>query len=83
MITVEGDHLSDNGQCLQESLELWRRDPVQCILELIGNPTFDGDIAYGPERVFTDEDATIRRYDEMWTADWWWNTQVRAHSRTS
>jgi len=66
MITVEGDHLSDNGQCLQESLEL-----------------FDGDIAYGPERVFTDEDATIRRYDEMWTADWWWNTQVRAHSRTS
>ncbi|KAH9839785.1 uncharacterized protein C8Q71DRAFT_703179 [Rhodofomes roseus] len=75
MITVQGDRLDDNGQPLLEQLELWRRDPVDCVLELIGNAAFDGNVAYGPERVFADEDATIRRYDEMWTADWWWKTQ--------
>lgn len=68
--------MGDDGHFLCEDLELWRRDPVDCTAELIGNPTFDGNIAYAPERVYTDETATIRRYDEMWTAEWWWIMQV-------
>ncbi|TFY52652.1 hypothetical protein EVJ58_g9893 [Rhodofomes roseus] len=75
VVSVQGDRMGDDGKFLQEQLELWRRDPVECVEELIGNPTFDGNIAYGPERVYTEEAATIRRYDEMWTADWWWITQ--------
>ncbi|TFY56691.1 hypothetical protein EVJ58_g7482 [Rhodofomes roseus] len=75
MITVRGDRTGDDGNFMEEQLELWRRDPVECVEDLIGNPTFDGNIAYAPERVYTEEAATIRRYDEMWTADWWWNTQ--------
>ncbi|KAH9926044.1 uncharacterized protein B0H18DRAFT_876733 [Fomitopsis serialis] len=82
-IRVEGDRVGENGNLLEEQLELWRRNPVECVLELIGNPSFDGDLAYGPERVFADENATIRRYDEMWTADWWWAMQVRSFWRTS
>ncbi|KAH9913718.1 uncharacterized protein B0H18DRAFT_887808 [Fomitopsis serialis] len=75
-ITVTGDRVGDDGSSMQEQLELWRRDPVDCVKELIGNPTFDGNIAYAPEKVYTEDAATIRRYDEMWTAEWWWKTQV-------
>jgi len=28
------------------------------------------------ERVYLDERGEVRIFDEMWTADWWWNTQV-------
>lgn len=69
--------MGEDGKLMREDIELWRWDPVGCAEELIGNPTFDGSIAYAPERVYVDEGATIRRYDEMWTADWWWRTQVR------
>jgi hypothetical protein len=29
-----------------------------------------------PERVYADKGGKERIYDEMWTADWWWDTQV-------
>lgn len=59
-----------------EELELWLHDPVACIRELIGNPSFHGEIAYAPEKVYLDSHGRTRRYDEMWTGDWWWRTQV-------
>lgn len=68
--------MGEDGQLMQEGVELWLRDPIECIRELIGNPAFQDYLAYAPERVYADEGATIRRYDEMWTADWWWNLQV-------
>ena len=68
--------MGEDGQLMQEAVELWLRDPIECIRELIGNPAFRDYLAYAPERVYTNQDATIRRYDEMWTADWWWNLQV-------
>ncbi|KAI6016622.1 hypothetical protein BKA83DRAFT_4473351 [Pisolithus microcarpus] len=55
------DHTIDG-----DDLELWVRDPVACIRELIGNPAFHGEIAYAPEK--------------MWTGDWWWETQCRLPS---
>jgi hypothetical protein len=59
-----------------EELELWMRDPVACIQELIGNPAFERNLAYTPEKVYVDQEGRTRRYDEMWTGDWWWKTQV-------
>jgi Plavaka transposase len=59
-----------------EEMELWRRDPVECIRELIGNPTFKDLLAYAPEQAFQDEEGNIRIFDEMWTGDWWWDLQV-------
>ena len=29
-----------------------------------------------PEKVYTDPQAKTQCYDEMWTGDWWWKTQV-------
>ncbi|KAH7906731.1 Zn-finger domain-containing protein [Hygrophoropsis aurantiaca] len=75
MIHVAGDVIDQNGGMKTAELELWRRDPVECIKELIGNPAFKDCIAYAPERAFKDEGGTNRIYDEMWTCDWWWDTQ--------
>lgn len=68
---------------MSEDLELWKRDPVDCIKELIGNPSFQNHVAYVPERAYTDKAGMNRIYDEMWTGDWWWETQVsRASDHT-
>ena len=34
---------------------------------------------YAPQKHFMDEEGDIRVFDEMWTGDWWWNTQVKWH----
>ena len=59
-----------------EKLELWRRNPVDCIKELINNPSFKAVLRYTPEWVYHDKEEKICVYDEMWTGDWWWDTQV-------
>jgi Plavaka transposase len=60
-----------------EKLELWRRDPVECVKELMGNPALKNYMKYAPERVYEDVEGETRIFDEMWTADWWWDTQVK------
>jgi Plavaka transposase len=80
IVTSPGDHLTDDGEPVPpERLELWRRDPVECVKELMGNPLFKDSLQYAPEKHFTDEEGTNRVFDEMWTGDWWWNTQVNCH----
>ncbi|EPQ49998.1 hypothetical protein GLOTRDRAFT_26531, partial [Gloeophyllum trabeum ATCC 11539] len=77
IVTVGGDRFNEDGKIMQEELELWRRDPVDCIRELIGNPAFRDNLVYVPERVYRDDASRVRVYDEMWTADWWWDIQDR------
>ena len=76
IIELAGDQVVEDGSTLVEDLELWRWDPVECVNELMGNPAFKEYISYVPERVYTDDTGQDRIYDEMWTADWWWETQV-------
>ncbi|EPQ51466.1 hypothetical protein GLOTRDRAFT_132835 [Gloeophyllum trabeum ATCC 11539] len=77
VVTVGGDKFDEKGQVMTEDLELWRRDPVECIRELFENPAFRDKLSYVPEHVYRDEAGNIRIYDEMWTADWWWDIQER------
>jgi hypothetical protein len=76
IITIAGDKFNDEGEVLTEDVELWRRNPVDCVRELIGNPAFKEVMAYAPEKVFSNADGSNRVFDEMWTGDWWWNIQV-------
>ncbi|KAG1778110.1 hypothetical protein EV702DRAFT_1179094 [Suillus placidus] len=76
-INVEGNKLTNNGQCKTEELELWLWDPVDCIRELMANPEFNHMVSYAPERVFADAEGKTRQFDEMWTGDWWWEMQGR------
>ncbi|KAI0683012.1 hypothetical protein BC835DRAFT_1423707 [Cytidiella melzeri] len=79
-VTVVGNILGEDGKAITEELELWRRNPVECIRELIGNPAFCGAMTLEPERVFGDKEGQSRIIDEMWTADWWWRTQGKLPS---
>ena len=75
-MNVEGDRVGEDGEKMTEDLELWMRDPIECVKELLGNPAFRKWMSFVPERVYADENGTNRIYDEMWTADWWWEIQV-------
>lgn len=55
---------------------MWRRDPVQCVKEIMRNPAFKEYMSYIAEHVYVDEEGKLQIYDEMWMGDWWWNMQV-------
>ncbi|GLB43997.1 putative zn-finger domain-containing protein [Lyophyllum shimeji] len=75
---AQGDRTNEDNELMPpERLELWRRNPIDCVTELMSNPSFKDSLAYAPERVFADREGNIRVYDEMWTADWWWDTQEK------
>jgi hypothetical protein len=69
-----------NGDNHFETLELWHRDPVECITELLANPYFCGKQQYAPRRIFRNKNGTNQEFGEMWTADWWWKIQVCEHN---
>ncbi|KAF8954047.1 hypothetical protein BDZ97DRAFT_1742679 [Flammula alnicola] len=75
LVTIAGDRLGEDGQMMTEKLELWQRDPIECIQELIGNPAFKDNLAYEPVKAYQDKEGTNRILDETWTGDWWWKTQ--------
>ena len=62
-----------------EELELWHRNPLECIQELISNPSFKDNIMFKPTKFFTNEACTNHIIDEAWIANWWWKTQVSGH----
>jgi hypothetical protein len=76
VLRITGDEIDDKGKLHTEDLELWHRDPVECIQELLENPVFKDVQAFAPCRVYKNKDMTNREYSEMWTADRWWQIQV-------
>ncbi|KAJ7586919.1 hypothetical protein C8J56DRAFT_1051214 [Mycena floridula] len=54
-----------------------RRDPLECIKELMGNPAFKDHLCYAPEQQFLDKEMTNQVYSDSWTADWCWQIQQR------
>ncbi|KAG8909475.1 hypothetical protein FRC00_010035, partial [Tulasnella sp. 408] len=79
-ITVDGNVTGPNGQPMSETVELWMRDPVECVAELIGNPTFHDAMHYTPiQEMAADNDDSDeepdRFFEEMWSGDWWWQVQ--------
>jgi hypothetical protein len=77
IVTAHGNKVGQDKTMMTEDLELWKRDPVECVKELIGNPAFQNLVSYVPQRAYADKAGLNRIFDEMWTGDWWWDTQVR------
>jgi hypothetical protein len=70
IITSKRNHVNDDGELMPpEKLELWRRDPVECVKELLGNPALKNHMKYTPEWVYEDVEGKNRVFGEMWTAD--------------
>ncbi|KAJ7055348.1 hypothetical protein C8F01DRAFT_1373875 [Mycena amicta] len=79
VVTVVGDLVDENGERLKEEAELWIRNPLDCIRQIIGNPSMKDQMAYAPERVYSTNPASEddRIVDESWTADEWYELQER------
>ena len=54
---------------MMEELELWFRDPVECVRELLGNPLFRDQMVYAPERLYEDEEGGAEVWNEMNTGE--------------
>jgi len=67
---IEGDQLDEKGHKQKEALQLWKRNPIECIRKLIGNPAFQNKMCFAPEKAYKDPDGKNRIFDEMWTGDW-------------
>lgn len=61
----------------QESLEFYCRSVLECARSLFGDPQYAKDLAFAPELHYTSHERNSRLYHEMYSCDWWWNTQVR------
>jgi hypothetical protein len=56
-----------------ESGTLWTCNLLECIQFLLGHLPFREDMVYGPIMIFNS--GRRRIYNEIYTADWWWETQ--------
>ncbi|KIJ43886.1 hypothetical protein M422DRAFT_252812 [Sphaerobolus stellatus SS14] len=58
-----------------EDLELWKRNPVDCIREIIGNPALNQYMHYSPIKIFSNGSCDEQIFNEMCTVEWWWDIQ--------
>ncbi|KAJ3723812.1 hypothetical protein C8R42DRAFT_719715 [Lentinula raphanica] len=58
-----------------QALDIYRRDILECIQALYGNPDHSQYLCFTPERHYADADKTIRLYHDFNTGKWWWDTQ--------
>ncbi|KAJ7024230.1 hypothetical protein C8F04DRAFT_913419, partial [Mycena alexandri] len=67
IVTAAGNRVDENDELMSEDLELWMRDPVECIKELLSNPVFREHMAYALERVYGTKEGRegSRIVDEM------------------
>ena len=61
-----------------QAFDVYYRDVISCIRELFGNLDFASSLITAPERCYMQDKLgkPTRVYDEMHTADWWWEMQV-------
>lgn len=73
------DHIIDIGEGRYRRWHvLFKRNILDIIRELIGNPRFKRFMRFTPERHWTSQNCKFRAYSEMWTGNWWWRMQVSA-----
>ncbi|CAE7180458.1 unnamed protein product, partial [Rhizoctonia solani] len=63
------------GNCGEEIVELWKRNPLDVIRALLLDKKLRKYLHYVPQRHYTGRDRKNRRRGELWTGDWLWNVQ--------
>ncbi|KAG8710887.1 hypothetical protein FRC11_004010 [Ceratobasidium sp. 423] len=66
---ITGNVVGANKKKLTELVEIWIRDILEVVRELLGNVTYGKQLVFVPQKVYLDNGE--RKIDEMWTADWW------------
>lgn len=65
---------------MTETVDLWMRDILEVIKELVANSEFSQCTSWAPyQELEVDEkgETTDRFFEDMPSADWWWEVQVR------
>lgn len=79
-VTIQGDIEDEDGKLLTETVELWKRDILEVIQELVGNPALwdkeQEKFQTKPMRIWRNKERENRVYGESWTGDWWNELQV-------
>ena len=75
-VTIPGDLVDESGAPLTEEVDLWLRDPLECIRDLLANPAFRDHLVYRPAEAYTSMQRQCRVFSEMWTGKWWYKLQV-------
>ena len=70
------DERDYKGQRKVVRFELWKRNPVDCIKELLSDPQFKEHLCYAPERLYEDAMGEKPIFSEMWSGEWWEKLQV-------
>ncbi|KAH7102016.1 hypothetical protein BKA62DRAFT_617982 [Auriculariales sp. MPI-PUGE-AT-0066] len=60
-----------------EPFDLYFRNPLDVIGDLLADPTFADHMSFAPQHRYTDESRTCRQYSEMSSGNWWWKTQAK------
>ena len=59
---------------MNQTYDVWYRDPCAVIKNIFSNVDFDGEIDYVPYRDFLEDDS--RRYKDFMSGDWAWEQAV-------
>ena len=62
-----------------QKYEFYRRDILQCVRALYGDPELAECLMYAPEKHYTGPDKKSRIFSEMNSGRWWWTRQVGSH----
>ncbi|KAF8593671.1 hypothetical protein BDV93DRAFT_460569 [Ceratobasidium sp. AG-I] len=63
------------GDAGVEVLDLWLRNIVDVVRQLISDRRFVQYMCYAPQKLWTSAERLSRVYNEMSTGDWWWRMQ--------
>ena len=59
-----------------ETVEFWKRNPLDMLKSMLLDSKFKKHLHYVPERHYVDRKCKRRRRGEMWTSDLMWKMQV-------
>ncbi|KAG8743109.1 hypothetical protein FRC11_014025, partial [Ceratobasidium sp. 423] len=68
---IEGSVIGMDGKKLTELVEIWMRDILEVVRELLGNIAYGKQLVFVPQKVYLNGVGGERKFDEMWTGDWW------------
>jgi hypothetical protein len=59
---------------MEAKYEVWFRDPLLVVRNMLANPDFDGEIDYAPFKEFNDDGK--RGFQDFISGDWAWRQAV-------
>jgi len=65
----------------QRAIKYWSRDMIKPMRWLIRQPAYSEHPIFAPQSCFNRDSRPKRLDTKMYTADWWWETQVRRDTR--